>query len=79
MWMEHWLHRQGQRRQFFIVWAIFVATLVGTQIAVSLIVAASKHAHVFHGPPLWVFGLDVLASAIPAAVASRSHTGRVTN
>jgi hypothetical protein len=79
MWMERWLDRQGQRRRFFIVWAIFAATLAGTQITVSLIVAASTHAHVFHGPPLWVFGLDILGSAIPAAVQSRSHAGRVTN
>jgi uncharacterized membrane protein YhaH (DUF805 family) len=79
MWMEHWLHRQGQRRRFFIVWATFAAILAGTQITISLIVAAKIHAHVFHGPPLWVFGLDVLGSAIAAAVKSRSHTGRVTN
>lgn len=79
MWMEHWLHRQGQRRRFFIVWVIFAAIFVRTQIAVSLFVAAKIHGHVFHWPPLWLFGLDVLGSTIPATVASRSHMGRIAN
>jgi hypothetical protein len=70
--MEHWLQRQGQRRRFFIAWAIFAVTVAGTMITVSLITTASIHAHALHGAPLWAVGLAILSSAIPAAVVSRA-------
>lgn len=79
MGMKRWLHRQSQRRRFFLLWAILAAILLGSQITGGLIVTALVHDHVFHGPPPWVFGLDVLGSAISAAFQSRSHTGRVTS
>jgi hypothetical protein len=70
--MKGWLHRQDQRRRFFILWAFMAAILAGTQITVCLIVTASIHAHVLHWPPMWVFGIDILGSPIPAAIQSRA-------
>jgi hypothetical protein len=70
--MKHWLYRPSQRRRFCILWAFMAAILAGSQITVCLIVAASIHGHVLHWPPLWVFGIDILGSPIPAAIQSRA-------
>jgi hypothetical protein len=79
MRMKPWLDRQGQRRRFFFFWAVYAVILVGSQITGSATHAALIHAHVYHWPPLWVFGADVPGSAILAAVVSRRYTGRVAN
>ena len=79
MRMKPWLDRQGQRRRFFFFWAVYAVIVVGSQITGSVTGAALIHAHVYHWPPLWVFGADVPGSAILAAVVSRRYTGRVAN
>ena len=79
MEMRRWLHWQGQRRRFFILWAIFAVLLLGIQITGSLIGAAWHHDHVLHAPPLWVFPSDVLSAGTLAAFLSRSRTGRAAN
>lgn len=55
------------------------AILAGSQITGCLISFALTHAHGFHWPPLWVFGIDVVGAPIPAATQSRAATRRVTN
>jgi hypothetical protein len=59
-----------------MLWVMMAAILVGSQVAICL-VAAFIHAHVVRYPPVWVVGLDILGSAIPAAIPSRA--GRVTS
>jgi hypothetical protein len=71
MEMKRWLHGQSRRRRFFVLWALYATLFAGVQIAVSLGVAGYT-GHVFHGPPTWVFGQDVLGAAILAAFLSRA-------
>jgi hypothetical protein len=71
-----WLDRQPGWRVFAIAWGAFALVAVAAEIGSSVWVDAYHPGRPAVMPPLWLYPLDVLYSAIPAAVALAMHRAR---
>jgi hypothetical protein len=68
-----WLDRQPGWRLFAIAWGAFALVMVAAEIGGSVWVDAYHPGRPAIFPPVWLYPLDVLCSALPAAVFLAMH------